>query len=385
MPKPTLPVVPTFVFWETRLTRSLRTKFFLTGVIYPLVCLASLLMGPMSPMPIGAWQSGHWDVYSGLLLSKPTFFYFAPLIIYSMVCLGIWCVKPVRYKHLSIRWGIYTGALLAGLFTIILMFCTGAFGPVFGMMAIAVQMLVVWFAPWIFGNVFRFTILNLLVATTVVAVLTTLVLSHENITDFFAYPFAFLFLIVGGASTMAAITFSRVSRAVWFQSENYVMNDQADKITPRSKLNILAILLIWLSGFFVSWKLAIESMLEEYSMLPETPPDCFISNAAAHGHPNWVGSQIGRSGRLCNLQMARFKFVEFVLAAASPFLHHRFRNIYNFFGPTFARICRKNIWFADIAFIILKPIEWFAVSLQLIFHIEPSKIMDTYMLKVNKK
>jgi len=101
--------INTLVPWPTKLSVTLRLKFFLAGVAFPVVCLAAILLGA-SPSISSPWQSGELEDFVLILVATPTILVFFPLLLYSFVCLTIWCYRPVVSRQFVIRLGLFTGA-----------------------------------------------------------------------------------------------------------------------------------------------------------------------------------------------------------------------------------------------------------------------------------
>lgn len=361
--------VPT-LFWPTKLTRSLRLKFFLTGVIYPLICFGfNSIQGPPS---LGTpWQSGDFPVYALELLSPPAFYCLLPIVGVSMLCISWWCLFPGSFNNILIRTGIYSGAIYSTVMTVLLVSATSFFGLFFAAILMSVQSLMIWILGNVIKKVYRFTILHLIILTTVIAILVSLGIKLEW--DIDGLFFAVILFVVGGASTMACITFCRVSRAV-----SHLQHKSGAETNWSKKV---AAFTAWVTASIFTWRLAIIMMLEQYSLLPVEPPDnCFVSNAAAYGHPILVGSKIGSDGNRRNLQMARVKFLEFVLQVTSPAMHRICRRIYNRIGPPMARFFRSNVWLASLAYLIMIPLALIAFLLQKSLSIPNAKVHQLYKL-----
>jgi len=138
------------------------------------------------------------------------------------------------------------------------------------------------------------------------------------------------------------------------------------KLTLQRGLSIA----LWLSGFAAAWRVVVLSTLEVYSRLPTTPPECYIATAAAYGHPRFVGSREiiftnGKSMRV-NAQLQNLKCAELVLKSTSPRLHGILRKVYDVVGRKLA-VKITNPFLSDIAYLLLKPFEWFAVFIFEIF------------------
>jgi hypothetical protein len=97
--------------------------------------------------------------------------------------------------------------------------------------------------------------------------------------------------------------------------------------------------------------------------LPKENPNCFICTAAAKGHRQFVHSErlrISGGGAVhINDQLRTLKTGELALMIIAPRTHRVLRRIYNAVGPRLARQVRTP-WAADVAYLGLKPAEWFA-------------------------
>ena len=76
--------------------------------------------------------------------------------------------------------------------------------------------------------------------------------------------------------------------------------------------------------------------------------------------------------------MARCKMLELVLVAVCPRLHRIVRASYNKVGPPAAAVCRSNIWLADLAYLLLKPVELLAIAAQMLLRITNSQVLGLY-------
>ena len=136
---------------------------------------------------------------------------------------------------------------------------------------------------------------------------------------------------------------------------------EAPKINVSRGLGITA----WIITYAAAWRYDIIKMFELYSALPTKPPqDCYIATAAAQGHPRFVGSHLvhradGLSLRV-NGQLQHLKCVELALLAVSPRMHRVLRKIYDVAGKFLAQRM-TNPFVADVAYLMLKPAEWFTV------------------------
>ena len=148
--------------------------------------------------------------------------------------------------------------------------------------------------------------------------------------------------------------------AVWtFGWASYHSLSTIKRAERRISLKMLMVIVTWLSANFAAWRVSIDMMLATYATLPTEPPnDCFIASAAARGHRRFVGAD-----RACiNNQLRLLKAGELVLRHTTPRVHATLRWIYNRLGPRAARLIATR-WLADLAYVGLKPCEWFALLL----------------------
>lgn len=200
-----------------------------------------------------------------------------PIIVYSMICFGSWLFRPVLSRYLAIRCGIYLGLGLTFQFLVIVLFSTG---PVTLFAAVIVGPLLSLFVYGLYSfakNFRRFTIRHLLILTTVVALFAAFLrLQPELLAMFFGIDV----MILVAAPTLAIVTYARAS--LWLLHQ---------PIHRRSVHSLIAAWFACVIAWILSWRLAVTIMLFEYSKLPTTAPKCYVSSAAAHGHPGLVRSQ----------------------------------------------------------------------------------------------
>ena len=375
--------VPTFVPWKTRLTWQLRLKFFLTGVLFPVICLAAIAIGFGSSIE-APWQSGRWDHYVIVLTTRPTIFVFWPLLVFSFFCLSRWCLNPHKHNSTWMQIGLVTGVIQALVFTVLLSCTSGPLGQIMALFVGPLLALFVFLIDLAIRKKLvarRFTIKYLIVLTTLVAVPLALIraagVTPTSIAQWIGgWFFIGLLFIVGSATTLGLITFFRACHASFFITKQ---NGR-----PSELISQILGWLTWLGAYAFTWKAALDLMLIEYSKLPKTDPNCFVSSAAANGHSKLVGSfeldpiQIGKVTGKVNKQMQRLKFLEFALATSLPNVHRVTRRFYNRFGPAVAHVCQTNIWISDLTFLFLKPLEWIAIGIQVSLGVSSRNIEKIY-------
>jgi hypothetical protein len=373
--------VPTLAPWQTTLSVSLRTRLFLTGVLYPIFCFLFVASGAR-PKFSDYWQDGRLDTYASLILSAPVFYIFMPWIVFSIIGFGHWCFAPKSYDKKWVRFAIYTGVLLTLQFNILLLITVLVISALMGTIFMVVQAVIFCSIGWLAKRIFRFTILHLMIATTAVAIMAAILIQFEDAREAGSMVMFLIPMMVGGAPFMALVSFCRAGRAV-----NFLHRTNGLTVAypgPNHYRDLRMWFFTWIIGLAVSWKFAIDLMFEEYSKLPASPPPgCFISMAAAHGHRRFVGSQININGKLVSMQMARCKMVELAIKALFPGLHWTIRSVYNTVGPSIANQCRRNKWSADAAYLAMKPFEWLALIVQFLFGISNIKVRALYSIEEN--
>ncbi len=89
-------------------SRLLAVALTFAGIILPAICFA--IGFPNQPY----WQSGTWNAYAQLLLSRKNAIPLYPLLLYAMTSLGLVVWRPARWGQRPwVRWGIYSGVVLA--------------------------------------------------------------------------------------------------------------------------------------------------------------------------------------------------------------------------------------------------------------------------------
>ena len=371
--------------WTTRLTWQLRLKFFLTGVLFPVLCLCLIASSRGSSTVLSPWQSGEVENYVGVLLSWPALFVFTPLLAYSFVCLTRWCLWPFQTNDIVHWLGLLTGAILALTFTLLLMVTTAYIAQLMAIIVAPILALLVYLIGLAIKKKLirkRFSIAYLIGSTTVLAVILAVLSASgkhaiEIVGGIGGTFVAAYVLVVGSASTLGFVTFCRATVA-----SSAIYRSQRNESTEKHKW-LIAGFILWLGGYLLSWKFAIDLMMVEYAKLPTSQPNCFVSSAAANGHQSLVGSFAVNSSRAnertnINRQMQRLKFLEFALAAGLPRTHRVTRAIYNRLGPLLADICRSNVWFSDATFLALKPIEWLAIGLRYLAGVSKEQVAKIY-------
>ena len=342
-----------------------RITFFVTGVLFPASSIIFVAIGHRVGSP---WQSGNIVDYLAMLLTWPGLLPFVPLFCFSAMCLTAYCIRPTLARKPIVLIGIAGGAVLALEYLtfahLVIPFASVGVAIVIGPLVAGGAYCLCYFAR----PIKRFTIRHVLILTTVVAVLSAMLLATNawREVSFIVNALGVLLLWCAvAAPALNAITYVRVC--------TYALKERGKIGFP-----LIGGIVCWIISLAVSWKFGVDAMITEYNKLPVTAPSCYVSSAAAHGHRKFVRSEWHPMGRV-NLQMQRLKFLEFALAVAAPKLHQRIRQIYNERGPTLARVCKSNVWFADATYITLKPLELCAVTLRKVLRTSKEAIRQIYL------
>ena len=333
------------------LPASLPWKFFYVIVValLPIVCFFGVDV--LQP----EWQSGKFSDYVALALSPDAAMVFFPFIAYSALSFLLLFYSPSkRTKSFWVRLGIYSGTLVALQYSVMTVLAGNdaeliiVLTWILPLIALRIyQILIKRFAARIVNLAF----ITLLVLLYVVGVVSQLI-SHVGVYDLF---FPFFFVIYAMA----------VSAPFW---SLLIMGATSYNLLKAYESRLLLLnwagILAWLAGFGLAWRYSVIKTLELYAALPPSPPDCYIATAAARGHPNLVRSwkvdlESGQPMRV-NRQLQILKSAELILLTVSPRLHRLVRKVYDIVGENLARGI-KNPYMADLAYLLLKPIEWAVV------------------------
>ena len=322
-----------------------------------MICFGHAVAGQRPGMS-SPWQSGELEDHAMVLLATPTIYAFFPLVVFSMTSLVCWTFAPfVLSTHRWVRVGLYSGVVVSLTLCIALMCVIGIASQFAALFVAPGLMLLVWTVQQVVRK--RFSILFIMILTTAIAALLSIAVATVEQGDLFEFFGGTYLFTVAAAPTLCVITFLRTSVAASVVNARLAVRDE---VNP-SRWAWLAAWGTWLAGYAATWKVALEIEAVEYAKLPTTNPNCFVCSAAAHGHVGLVGAK-SSDGIMVNTQMRRLKLLEFAMQIAMPQTHRRLRNVYNCIGPPMASICRKNAWLADVAFLVLKPLEWIALVVQ---------------------
>lgn len=314
---------------------------YLVGTVI-LPAFLFFLAGDDALMP-DPWQSGQPGVWLGLFLGHPVSRYFAPWLLYSIVCMLLLLIKPKQMSaYDGVRLGIYTGFILAFQYALAVLIYLIPFRS-FHILAenllilgvIIVGGTAVLLLPKLWNAIGNRWGRKGLVGATILAI------------GFAGFGGGIFILLVAPIACLALA--GKLSWQLW---RNF------DQPLYLSKKGVFAGL-GWLTGYIVSWQLAIYKTVDLYNQLPtEPPPDCYVVTAATHGHEQFVGRVDGVTP-----QLQRLKCGELAFMTVAPRWHKGIRRVYDLVGPRLARHVRRSAYLADLAYLLIKPLEWVVLLL----------------------
>jgi len=296
------------------------------------------------------WQNGELSSYVILSLYPAASVFFILLLTYSIVSYWFLLIQPVQSSQsLVIRFGIYTGVILALQYSLTLL--------VYSFDSSAIVLVLVWIFPLVISWIYRLASkkwderdVKLVLISLAIAIFLIGTIAFIR-----AFPFWILVVLVMAGPFWSLLL--ALQAAVWL-FKNY-----ETKFTFYRGLGLA----VWFGAYMAAWRFDILKMFELYAALPpQPPPDCYIATAAAQGHPQFVRSHMvhrvdGKSIKV-NGQLQVLKCAELALLAINPRLHTVLRRIYDAVGKSLARKI-QNPFMADIAYLVLKPGEWLARSI----------------------
>lgn len=334
------------------------------GILLPIACF--IMAWGRCPLAV-EWQSGQWFAEITHMLSFGNAWPFYPMLLFSMISLGRFLVRPVAAGgSYIVRLGLFTGVLTAFQFAFILSLAFFKPSPgnaaelaftVLGPLGVFVVAIVAMFVIRLLWVVRRY-LWYVVLAAFLLGVLLSFI-SRE-------VPWAIFGIVVLGSLTGGpAIAAGVYAYALFFACWS----------TPREPYPLagrIAWPLAWVAADIAAWKISLIAAAKTYATLPTTAPGgCFVVTAAASGHPRFVRSReiltsAGTSIRV-NDQLRHLKFAELAVAIVSPRSHRAVRKIYDRLGPPIARRVTRHPLFADVTYAMLKLIEWPAMFVLTIF------------------
>lgn len=297
------------------------------------------------------WQDGRLSSYLILLLSPPASWGFFPLLAFSIISYILLLINFARYsQEVVIRLGIYAGILLALQFSILFGLYTFDESP------FALILVVVWLLPILVSRVYPWAITKWGRERAIIVIMILVIFIFIALVVITTQLFTPLLLL------LAALT---IASPFWcfllfLKAAIILLRSHETKFSASHGLALTASL----SVYIVAWRFSILKMYELYNALPpQPPPDCYIATAGAQGHPEFVGSEIvwrsDATSLRVNPQLQILKCAELALMAIVPRFHKLLRNFYDGIGKSLARKIH-NAYVADLAYLLLKPVEWLA-------------------------
>jgi len=354
-----------------------RIVLWLYGFMMPLFCLAVSFSGFTGSLD-QPWQSGSIDIYAAMLLRPLSWMWFTPWLLLSLISLTIWTYQPLTATRWWIRFGLYSGVILALQFWIIVLLQTYFLSPFIAAFVWPSIFVISLLLTGIGKHYKRFQIWHLLCLTTIVAVVAAVlqILPTGAAGALILVPM----VILAAAPTLNLIAYVQAAVIV-------------SRIDKRLDGKLLPMLIGWTFGWLLSWRLAVQAMLDQYSRLPVNDPNCYFANAAAHAHVCLGGSRrrLTPSGddsastatAEVTLAMKRLKFLELALMATAPRVHRSIRRFYDRWGEPAARFCANHGWFADLTCIALKPVEGLAEAVRVAAGISRAQMSAIYRSEKN--
>ena len=294
------------------------------------------------------WQSGELSDYLILLLFPQASWIFLFLLAYSVICYILLLISPDRYApSFLIRFGIYTGVLLALQYSVLasLYLLSETPNPSF---------IPLWIFPLVYAPLYRWAVARwnpekvhrFLFIAAVGILLLSIIITRSNV-----------ILLAVMVLTIAAPFWSFL---LALNTARWLFKNYETRLSLPQGLGLAS----WIAVYAAAWRFDILKMYELYAALPpQPPPDCYIATAAAKGHPQIVGSWLVRRGDgntvRVNKQLQTLKCAELAFLAVRPRAHKRFRRVYDVVGKPLARRIH-NPFLADAAYILLKPWDWLA-------------------------
>lgn len=330
---------------ELKLSRTARALFIFTGVILPVICFG--IGYPDQP----AWQSGNIADFARLLLSHKSTLPFYPFLLYNLISMTLIVYKPAGFAvNTWVRYGIYSGVAVGIFYWCVFMFAFStaiAGSPAWRIIGFAVYSSLGVCIPWIVIKLLQYAIPK-----------------YHNIALLLLFPIiccciGFPPILIYG---LFFFLFCSTSWAVTsYATMTFILLRHQEDVRFRYTLSQLLGMTTWFAGFFAAWRVSYLIVLQEYSKLPTTAPECYICTAAARGHKHWVSSEecITENGEVfrVNNQMRCFKAFELLILTINPKFHRVCRKTYDTIGPPLADFLKNSI-FADLTYSTLKPAEW---------------------------
>lgn len=319
------------------------------------------------------WQSGKFSDYVAIMFMPVGTWPFWIFIVYSFICMmALFSSAEKSSRYIWVRIGLYNGVIvsLQYMFLMLLMQHDGEF-------------LLFIFLIWLGGDL----------------ILILFMLGLRKLTNWLSWQRASIILspiVVGiilvfhkiGYDALVFVLFwgpfGSFTIYLWLSIFVWKEANQSPAKLPAKIFGWIG----WLSAYLVAWRIAVHSAMAYYATLPTEPPDCYIATAAARGHAALVKSEniVWGNGTVAriNNQVRYLKGTELFFKTVFPNLHRLVRKTYDTIGPMAAKHC-KTAFGADMAYLTLKPAEWFGILLLWVIGIKRKEVQKLIYRFGNEK
>lgn len=324
----------------------MRIVYGLATIALPII---SFLISFEFPFEGPEWQDGNFSSYLQLMTGGPASYYFYPLLLFSMICMGYLLFKPDVGKKFTVRLGIYTGVIFSFHYSILIL-ATGAFWIVVAASAIWLIVIPILIrgikAIWS-NKLLAHPWKNTISYSVGIGILIVMIFFYNDILGIISIlPFS---LLPAGPVICFFIS-------IKFSIRLFRRFEIPTTISVFHQLAVVS----WIGAYLVAWRFSILKAIEMYAQLPTSPPDCYIATAAAKGHPTIVRSQpvnlANGAVMQVNTQLQILKAAEIALKTVAPKIYRRCRIFYDRYGQILARTLNSPSR-GTLAYIGLKPFE----------------------------
>lgn len=320
-----------------------RVWYFVAGIAVPATCWITSFATMDPPHP--DWQSGKINDIAGLFLMGQVSFPMFLLMLYTMAALMLLLVNRDFFSRwFAVRLGIYTGLVIAAIFTVIHAIGSEGLGIMVGGATVVCgggSTTALW---WLVRKLRpKWTVIGLFSIAGIGVLIQLAAMVLDGPETLIAAPATawFLSITAGPAVTFYAM----LLMSIWLLRNG-------PTATP---LVVLSGACAWGMTFLGSaWLTAIMAMRQYASLPTEAPSKCYIATAAAKGHAGFVGAD---GDVPVNRQLRVLKAGEILIRTFAPRAHGLMRAIYDWLGPKLAARIRGPLA-ADAAYVALKIFEW---------------------------
>lgn len=324
------------------------------------------------------WQDGQLSTYFDLSFAQSVWTLFIPFLVVSTVSVALLLWQPDRFaEKWLVRFGVYTGTLLAIQFTIQLALSSElAGGLVIGVVGLVPMFLVIWGVQALYAFIYNKV---------------QLYRDHEKFWPWaiglgVVFAIALISALVFGGGAFIFILFMAsgvVLCPVWGGIFSTKLFQQVEKDAIQSRLFKLVCWLGWGGAYGAAGTIAVNRVFELYTQLPDQPPNCYVATASAKGHIGLTGAmttQTTTGERLVvTRQLQILKGGELILRQNFPRFHRSVRLVYDRIGPQLANRMESR-WSADIGYLFFKPFEWGVIAMIQRLYPDAAEKIDRFYL-----